>query len=99
MGRPRRRRRGRAAAAYLGCHGGRHHPHRRATAMMTPAFDTVETCWVCGGETFDAVHEALFEFSIYAEQDPELAAYSGATVTLQRCRACGFAQPAALPAL
>ena len=32
-------------------------------------------------------------------QDPELAAYSGARVTLQRCRACGFAQPAALPAL
>ena len=33
------------------------------------------------------------------KQDPELAAYSGARVTLQRCRACGFAQPAALPAL
>jgi trans-aconitate methyltransferase len=54
---------------------------------------------VCGAHAFVAVHEAIFELSLYAQQDPDLAAYSGARVTLQRCRACGFTQPAALPAL
>lgn len=66
---------------------------------MAPPFEPIAACWVCGGLAFVPVHEAIFELSIYAEQDPELAAYSGARVTLQRCRACGFAQPAALPAL
>ncbi|MEO6239615.1 MAG: class I SAM-dependent methyltransferase [Vicinamibacterales bacterium] len=66
---------------------------------MRPGFDAVTACWVCGGAAFEPVHEAIFELSEYARQDPELAAYSGATVTLQRCRTCGFAQPAALPAL
>jgi SAM-dependent methyltransferase len=67
--------------------------------MTIPVFNRVPACWVCGAGAFVAVHEAIFELSIYAQQDPELAAYSGARVTLQRCRACGFAQPAALPAL
>lgn len=67
--------------------------------MTTPLFERVPACWVCGAGAFVPVHEAIFELSIYAQQDPELAAYSGARVTLQRCRACGFAQPAALPAL
>lgn len=67
--------------------------------MTTPAFDTVSACWVCGGRAFVPVHEAIFELSEYARQDPELAAYTGARVTLQRCRACGFGQPAGLPAL
>jgi len=62
-------------------------------------FDRVTTCWICGGAAFTPVHEAIFELSAYATQDPGLAAYTGATVTLQRCRACGFVQPAALPAL
>lgn len=66
---------------------------------MAADFDAVSSCWVCGGASFDAVHEAIFEFSAYKEQDSELAAYTGATVTLQRCRACGFTQPAALPSL
>jgi 2-polyprenyl-3-methyl-5-hydroxy-6-metoxy-1,4-benzoquinol methylase len=67
--------------------------------VTEPLFERVPACWVCGGAAFVPVHEAIFELSIYGQQDPELAAYSGATVTLQRCRACGFAQPAALPAL
>src|SRR5688572_8133487 len=46
-----------------------------------------------------AVHDAIFELSIYQEQDPALAAYTGRRVSLQRCDACGFAQPAALPSL
>ena len=64
-----------------------------------PRFDPVPACWVCGAGAFVGVHEAIFELSEYTRQDPELAAYSGAHVTLQRCRGCGFAQPAALPAL
>ena len=67
--------------------------------MTAAPFDRVLACWVCGGTEFVAVHEASFELSIYESQDPELAEYSGARVTLQRCRVCGFAQPAALPAL
>ena len=66
---------------------------------MTAPFAPVVACWVCEGRAFTPVHEAIFELSEYTRQDPELAAYTGATVTLQRCRACGFAQPAALPAL
>lgn len=67
--------------------------------MTEPRFERVPACWVCGAASFAFVHEAAFELSEYARQDPELAAYSGARITLQRCRACGFAQPAALPAL
>ncbi len=67
--------------------------------MTSPQFEPVPSCWVCGSRTFVPVHEAIFELSEYVRQDPELAAYTGARVTLQRCRACGFAQPAALPAL
>ena len=66
---------------------------------MAATFVAVPACWVCSGSAFDAVHEAVFDLSEYTRQDPELAEYTGARVTLQRCRACGFAQPAALPAL
>jgi hypothetical protein len=66
---------------------------------MTATFDAVTACWVCGGGVFTAIHDAAFELSIYQGQDPELAEYTGSTVSLQRCQACGFAQPAALPAL
>ena len=59
----------------------------------------VAACWVCGGTRLDAVHTAVFDLSEYARQDPELARYTGATVEVARCRACGFGQPAALPAL
>jgi SAM-dependent methyltransferase len=45
------------------------------------------------------VHDAVFELSIYREQDPELAAYTGARVSIARCDGCGFAQPERLPAL
>ena len=67
--------------------------------MMTAAFDPVRTCWICGGTTLAPVHELIFELSAYGTQDPELAAYTGSRLTLCRCARCGFAQPAALPAL
>ncbi len=69
------------------------------TAGAAPAFAPLEACWICGGRTLRPVHDAIFEFSTYAEQDAELAAYSGQRVALVRCASCGFAQPAALPTL
>jgi 2-polyprenyl-3-methyl-5-hydroxy-6-metoxy-1,4-benzoquinol methylase len=63
------------------------------------AFLAVDACWVCGGRSFAGVHEATFDLTEYLGQDPELAAYSGSHVIIQRCTACDFAQPAALPAL
>lgn len=66
---------------------------------MTAAFADAGACWVCGGNLFERFHEACFDLTAYLEQDPELAAYTGATVRLHRCRACGFAQPAHLPSL
>jgi SAM-dependent methyltransferase len=62
-------------------------------------FIPVPACWVCGGTELRPVHRAIFELSEYRRQDPELARYTGATVELVRCAGCGFAQPAALPAL
>lgn len=65
----------------------------------TAAFVAVDACWICGGRSFADVHEATFDLSEYLRQDPGLAAYSGSRVIIQRCTACDFAQPAALPAL
>lgn len=62
-------------------------------------FTPMRACWICGGRELAPVTRAIFEFSAYAEQDPELARYSGATVDLVRCGGCGFGQPAALPSL
>jgi SAM-dependent methyltransferase len=66
-----------------------------AHAGFTPTGD----CWICGGDGLAPVTTAIFEFNAYREQDPELARYTGATVELVRCPTCGFAQPAAMPAL
>ena len=65
------------------------------TATITP----VAACWVCGGGELDRVHDARLEFAEYRTQDPELAAYSGQRVAIVRCTACGFGQPAGVPAL
>ena len=67
--------------------------------MSTPMFAGVPACWICGGTQLRGVHEALFEFSIYADQDPEIARYTDEHVMLVRCVACGFTQPQALPTL
>ena len=66
---------------------------------MNAGFSAVDRCWICGGGALHALHGARFEFSEYARQDPPLAEYSGARVDIVECRDCGFAQPAALPAL
>jgi SAM-dependent methyltransferase len=57
------------------------------------------SCWICGAATGDRFHSAVLEFDAWREQDPELAAYTGETIWLRRCRACGFAQPERIPAL
>jgi len=67
--------------------------------MSGPRFVDAGACWVCGAGGGSVFHEAVLDLSAYREQDPELAAYSGTTVALRRCDACGFAQPERLPAL
>jgi SAM-dependent methyltransferase len=62
-------------------------------------FTPVPACWICGSGRLSSVHTAVFELSEYARQDPELARYTGATVEIVRCAACGFGQPAAMPSL
>lgn len=69
------------------------------TVATTAGFAPLATCQICGGSALTPVHELLFDLAIYRTQDPELAAYTGARLDLRRCRACGFAQPAALPTL
>ena len=66
---------------------------------MRPAFSPLVRCWVCDADALARVHDARFHFPEYADQDPELAAYTGESVAIQRCRRCGFAQPSAMPLL
>lgn len=68
-------------------------------AAATPMFDALDSCQVCGGAGLTRVHDLTFDLAIYAAQDPELAAYSGQTLGLAQCGACGFSQPTALPSL
>lgn len=70
-----------------------------AADISHAGFTPVRACLVCGGTALRPVHQAVFELSEYARQDPELARYTGATVEVVRCAACGFGQPAALPSL
>lgn len=69
------------------------------TAAAEAPFDETVACWVCGGARLTPVHELRFDLHEYQRQDPELAAYTGRQLSLVRCGGCGFAQPAALPAL
>jgi SAM-dependent methyltransferase len=64
-----------------------------------PGFTPVRACWICGGTRLEPIHECLFDLREYDRQDPELAAYTGARVTIARCAGCGFGQPVALPSL
>jgi 2-polyprenyl-3-methyl-5-hydroxy-6-metoxy-1,4-benzoquinol methylase len=66
---------------------------------MNAGFTPVPRCWVCDGERLSRVHDATFDLHEYATQDPPLAEYTGASIPIVRCAACGFAQPAALPSL
>jgi SAM-dependent methyltransferase len=66
---------------------------------MNAGFAPVERCWVCGGGSLAHLYEARYELSAFAKQDPPLAAYTGESIDIRRCAACGFSQPASVPAL
>jgi len=68
-------------------------PHGR------PLFQAVAQCWVCGGTRLRPFHDGRFDYREYAVQDPELNEYSGQSLRLVRCDACGFSQPEKLPTL
>lgn len=63
------------------------------------AYRPTGPCWVCTGTDGKRVHQAILEFEAWREQDPELFAYTGETIWLWKCAACGFAQPERIPAL
>lgn len=67
--------------------------------MTATAFVAAGACWVCGAAEQRPVHANSFDLSAYADQDPALAAYTGASVMVVRCGQCGFMQPRELPAL
>jgi SAM-dependent methyltransferase len=62
-------------------------------------FRAVVQCWVCGGTRLQPFHDGRFDYCEYAVQDPELNEYSGQSLRLVRCDACGFSQPEKLPTL
>ncbi len=62
-------------------------------------FAPIECCWICGCAEGTSVYPATFALSQFAVQDPPLAAYSGATISMKRCAHCKFIQPEALPTL
>ena len=66
---------------------------------MSAGWTPIPRCWVCEGGSLARAHEAILDLSAYTAQDPELAAYTGERVDIVQCPGCGFAQPAALPAL
>jgi SAM-dependent methyltransferase len=65
------------------------------------AFRPVDACWICGGCELTPYHTLRFDLDVFRnhDQDHELAAYTGASLQLVRCAACGFGQPQALPTL
>ncbi|OFW07960.1 MAG: hypothetical protein A3H96_24295 [Acidobacteria bacterium RIFCSPLOWO2_02_FULL_67_36] len=62
-------------------------------------FTAIAACWVCEGRNLKKVGVAPIDLSEFRDEDALLAAYSGTSVSLQRCAACGFVQPGALPSL
>lgn len=64
-----------------------------------PAWTREVACWICGEGDLRQTATLVFDLGAYSAQDPELAALSGSRLALNRCTACGFAQPAALPLL
>jgi SAM-dependent methyltransferase len=79
-------------------------PHESSAAQKTTHADAVSfvpvpACWICGGTSFRPMDVAPFELTNIREQDPELYAYTGASVRVMQCQACGFGQPEKVPAL
>ena len=70
-----------------------------ASSGLETLFQPVSVCWICGGSSLTPFHEYRFDLNAYAEQDPDLARYTGRTGRLARCRSCGFGQPEEMPTL
>ena len=70
-----------------------------AAAPCRTTFARVLACWICGGTSLTRFHEFSLDYACYAQQDPELHAYTGSAAWLVRCATCGFAQPDTLPTL
>src|SRR4051812_42242633 len=70
-----------------------------ATARSVERFEPVSRCWICGGHERARYYRSRMDFSEYAEQDPELASYTGEGIWFVRCADCGFGQPEVLPTL
>lgn len=70
-------------------------------SVAADAFRPIEACWICGGRRLSPYHTLRFDLDVFrnGDQDHELASYTGATLRLMRCGACGFGQPEALPSL
>ncbi len=66
---------------------------------MTRLLRSIDYCQICGGRELRPVHRAIFDFTEYAEQDPELHSYTGTSFSLDECHSCGFGQPEGLPTL
>lgn len=67
--------------------------------MTHAGFAEIGACWVCGGHDLTREHDAILDLDVYADQHPDLAAYTGETVWFRKCAACGFTQPERLPSL
>jgi 2-polyprenyl-3-methyl-5-hydroxy-6-metoxy-1,4-benzoquinol methylase len=67
--------------------------------MTHSKFQPLAHCWICEGGELEPVHQGIYDFSAYAEQDPEISEYTGDKFWLKRCRKCGFAQPDSTPTL
>lgn len=67
--------------------------------MTHAGFAEIGACWVCGGHDLTREHDAILDLDVYADQHPDLAAYTGETVWFQTCATCGFTQPERLPSL
>ena len=72
---------------------------QHSEAVAHAMFVDVGACWICGSSHRRPVADAMFELSAYRVQDPPLASFTGETVVLCRCGACGFIQPDRLPEL
>lgn len=71
------------------------------TSSPEPLFHPLDRCWVCGGGALRPSHAEWIDIGGGANDPdafPVLGPYDGQAFVLNRCRDCGFRQPAVLPA-
>ena len=68
--------------------------------LPSAAFNPVASCWICGGTDLRPIHDLPVRAGHLRHAGPGAGAVHGpAALRSCRCAGCGFAQPAALPAL